>query len=102
MEDGRRSDNQHLFTDRASLCGDFYYCKYCRDVGKNLDPPGRVCRAVCTNIRIKQTCSFVQSPSGIYPSTMSLAVEDRARSNPSLGLGLDCCYPAEDISCGLT
>jgi hypothetical protein len=33
--------------------------------------------------------------------TMSLAVEDRARSDPLLGLGLDCCYPAEDISCGL-
>ena len=27
----------------------------------------------------------------------SLAVEDRARSDPLLGLGLDCCYPAEDI-----
>ena len=31
----------------------------------------------------------------------SLAVEDRARSDPLLGLGLDCCYPAEVISCGL-
>ena len=63
MEDGRRSDNQQshlsfvsifvlsfsdLFTDRASLCGDL--CVNTAGCGgKNLNPPGRVCRAVCIN-----------------------------------------------------
>ena len=63
MVDGRRSDNQQshlsfvsifvlsfsdLFTDRASLCGDL--CVNTAGMwGKNLNPPGRVCRAVCIN-----------------------------------------------------
>ncbi len=64
MEDGRRSDNQHSHLSFVGIfvllfLGPFHgscfslwgsLCKYCRDVGKNLNPPGRVCRAVCINI----------------------------------------------------